>query len=482
MQISSIRCGFATNSSSWHSILYKCRKKAVGQRNDEPFEFGWDWFHLKDSKSKSHYCAAILFESLPRELPYDFKKSIIKDTIGVSIPKEKAGKWSSDIGIDHQSQICLPMSMSRDSIDVEFARDFFHYIIENPDISIGGGNDNEKNHRDRWKADRPFDNFYKTCGESQAGSSVVRKDGDWYTIFNFRTGTKVRLSFVNSPSLYVCSSTPELVDLKITDNCPYGCKFCYQDSTPKGQHADKGKIQDLMYRFSDAQLMEVAIGGGEPTLHPDFANILSTAYYSDIVPNFSTHTMDWTKNEKIVDAVCEYVGGFAISSLNIKVLSELSKWNGARKWNYSTRHYNRPKGTVQIPLGCYTKRELISALKFCDHNWIDVTFLGYKSFGRGKSIKPTDYSWLMDYIKENYWDHFGADTLFVEQFRKKLKNFTDDKLMVGREGRFSCYVDAVKGKIGPSSYCSEELMSDVPERGSEVGKGVKIFSKFPYTN
>lgn len=112
-----------------------------------------------------------------------------------------------------------------------------------------------------------------------------------------------RYSVIPSPS-------PELIDVSITDRCGFGCSYCYQDSTPKGEHARADLIPTLIKGFDHAPY-QIAIGGGEPTGHPDFTSILRETKKLGTVPNYTTAGHNF-KNE-IIDATNRDCGGVAIT-------------------------------------------------------------------------------------------------------------------------------------------------------------------------
>ena len=66
---------------------------------------------------------------------------------------------------------------------------------------------------------------------------------------------------------------PEFYDVKITGNCLGECPWCYMDSKTKDNHYEGAvqKIKDFFGPMDENQRpFQVAIGGGEPTSHPDF--------------------------------------------------------------------------------------------------------------------------------------------------------------------------------------------------------------------
>lgn len=55
---------------------------------------------------------------------------------------------------------------------------------------------------------------------------------------------------------------PNSFDLKITDYCDLGCKFCHEKSTTNGIHGDLSLMMDLVEQLPAGT--EIAIGGGNP--------------------------------------------------------------------------------------------------------------------------------------------------------------------------------------------------------------------------
>ena len=62
----------------------------------------------------------------------------------------------------------------------------------------------------------------------------------------------------------------------------------------------------------------------------------------------------------------------------------------------------------------------------------------------------------------------GVDTLVVQRHGEELRDKlgVQEALMTGEEGKFSMYIDAVSGTMGPSSYCDPSLMVPLLEKGT----------------
>jgi len=112
---------------------------------------------------------------------------------------------------------------------------------------------------------------------------------------------------------------PEFYDVKITGHCEGQCPWCYMDSKKADHHYENinQKIKDYFKPMSkNERPFQVAIGGGEPTSHPDFIESLKTFKELGIEPNYTTNGM-WTSNPQfikpIIDATKKYCGGVAVS-------------------------------------------------------------------------------------------------------------------------------------------------------------------------
>jgi MoaA/NifB/PqqE/SkfB family radical SAM enzyme len=115
---------------------------------------------------------------------------------------------------------------------------------------------------------------------------------------------------------------PEFYDIKLTGYCEGECPWCYMDSKKTDSHYENvvEKINDYFGPMSENERpFQVAIGGGEPTSHPDFIEVLKTFKELGIEPNYTTNGMwaDFNKGTRsmsgIIEATKEYCGGVAVS-------------------------------------------------------------------------------------------------------------------------------------------------------------------------
>lgn len=424
INISNIRFGFATNSSSTHSIIYK----AGLHDNYNGQEFGWGEFTLASPDAKKLYLAQLLYHTINPQLGEELAYVVVHDIFNFPIDTEGY--------IDHQSFMQLPISNLTRNTSLEFFKDLVkHYLKDN--IAIVGGNDNIDDDKElKYSKDIRHNHILPVDTNDNL---ICRKDKEWWIILNTRTGTKMRLSFNDNPKPYTKASSPELVDLKITDQCLNKCGYCYQNSTPNGKHADRNDISNIIWNLSNIGVFEIALGGGEPTLHPYFVNILEDLYYHHILANFTTRNLNWVHNDLMVNAIDKYVSRFGVSISSWDDIENTFKMIPDKLHHKIYFHYIIGTGFLKNILKEYPKDERTLIL------------LGFKKIGRGATYKiynPED-NWLK-WVKDSMWD-IGIDTKLANDYKDKLKD-ENQLLITYDEGKFSCYIDAVEMKMGNCSY------------------------------
>ncbi len=109
---------------------------------------------------------------------------------------------------------------------------------------------------------------------------------------------------------------PEFYDVAINSKCHGGCvKYCYTAATKNGQNFPNiiEKIKSFFGGMTPIQRpYQVALGGaGEPTLSPDFINVLDAFRQLDIAPNYTTNGMHLT--DEVIAATLKYNSGVALT-------------------------------------------------------------------------------------------------------------------------------------------------------------------------
>ena len=246
ISIFNLRIGLACNSSSSHSILMVETSDNI--KTDEYNNFHWNYFTAANTDSKNNYLMHIVQQGIQDILP----PSLHKEFLSKFFTQETTSK---EVGIDHQSVLMIPMNF-KGRPNEEFIKDFQQFLLK-PEVVIAGGNDNDdENHHLKNSSKEFFPDYPKEVDNTHW---IARKDVEknYWTLFNKKCGSKMRFSF-DSQKVPQKATAPELVDIKITDYCPYECEFCYQDSTLKGKHASMESIKKIATELGKAQVLEVA--------------------------------------------------------------------------------------------------------------------------------------------------------------------------------------------------------------------------------
>lgn len=496
MKIHKLRFGHATNSSSSHSLIFLDK---LPSDDVNGVEFGWDYFTAASRESKLDYFGLLIQNALRDVVPPNYVQAVLSQWV------ENPEKLEEGY-IDHESVYIIPMVRRRswpekDTLNEEFIKDLKTYLLQD-NLVILGGNDNYGTH--------PLDtgnSFYLPIPQdARSNRWTARKDekyGYW-VLYERQEGTKIRFSFgapVRDPHEDegrwepTKAFAPELVDVKITSRCPFvgePCyQYCYQASTPDAKHASREKIQSLASGLGKLGVFEVALGGGEPTFHPDFVGILRDFRSQDITPNFTTRSTHWLKDAEKRNQILPEIGAFALSVNDAKAVEKLMT-----TWSHEDLGTLFPniKIAIQYVMGSSSIDTFQSILEACTRYHFRLTLLGYKIHGRGAAIHsnhiyrnpkeiakmkegpkaaPYDYSeWLnkvLQHRKKNYIA-LGIDTALAEEWKKELEIAqVPEQMYETQEGKFSCYIDTVTDQMGPSSYCSKTEMVSLPTETRKWG-------------
>ena len=467
MHLQNLRLGLATNSSSSHSIIFNPQLVASDEYDEY---FGWDFFTLASKQARDKYAAAMIYQNLARDDDYfshDLAMVILRG-LGFEQSILDVYAQSEDdyvIGsIDHQSLYCLPKRYGTNAIDIKFFRDFREYLLRDGMVILGGNDNDDKNHPlfdedhvitlDRYHPD--YSGF------------ICRQDGDWYTLFNPKNGTRATFSFKDNPAEYK-PLTPLLCDYCVSSYCSSNCDFCYVDSTKNGKHADTNDLYRHASMIGHAQVFEVAIGGGDPIECPHLESFIDNLHLHGVpVVNFTTKQHGWLENERFATNLITKIGAFALSVDNNTNQSILDRIVTIFKY----RNYDLEKFTIQIIPAVFSKWSLDHILKWANSNRIRVTLLGFKTTGRGAEYKLTRSKNRYDKFNEDEWievikqlsDHhecpqFAIDTVLAKNSLEILQQLQiPDYLYHVTEGFSSMFINGVENKAGPSSYHLDKLI------------------------
>jgi len=445
MKFVNYRKGFATNSSSTHSVIIT--NSVLSDVTFYSGQYGWETFVFSSEIECRKYILTFLLTSgiVREKIDNEFaseesKKKIIDICLKIAgVEKNQVmdilqNIETNDIYIDHQSHPVLDSNNEiYRLIDQSFnlkpeeytflinsskAKKILDILCKAKNIAILGGNDNNDDERsEKILANKGIIIFYTNILNSWLENQKYRYDPENFAhvLFDTSTGTKIRIT---EKDTYEKAFYPELVDIKITNYCPFECSFCYQASTKKGNHASLESIEKYADILSKMGVFEVALGGGEPTMHPNFVEILEIFRSKGIVPNFTTYNVSWTKDARTFEKILSLVGNIGVSVHNLKDLKKyekiVEKIQKLLEQNREGKFYDfafSKKPMIQHVVGTISEMEFYNLVRTCIFKSYPILLLGYKNVGFGKNFSTVNV--------ENYTTFLS---LMFSEIKKMMKN------------------------------------------------------------
>jgi MoaA/NifB/PqqE/SkfB family radical SAM enzyme len=248
----------------------------------------------------------------------------------------------------------------------------------------------------------------------------------------------------------IFSPVPETVDVSITDKCHFGCSYCYQDSTPDKEHGPKELVETIIKGFKQPPY-QMAIGGGEPTLHPDLPYILKTCRELGTVPNFTT--AGDKMSQRVIDATNEYCGGVAMTFHSFKGI------------DWFVEHYSRLKSSLRCQLNVHViaDKDVAKSLhaladKFKQLGPLNIVLLAYYPDVGRASLESlvTKRVYMKDLPNAIYAARASRSKIAFSEgllpyFLSRPEIGVDTTFAMAMEGNYSCYFDP-EGRISTSSF------------------------------
>jgi hypothetical protein len=257
----------------------------------------------------------------------------------------------------------------------------------------------------------------------------------------YKDGTKVREYDDNVTPKPIF---PESIDIKITDYCDMGCKYCHESSTTKGKHGDLDKLLEIIDVLPSG--CEISIGGGNPLSHPNLISFLNRTKEKGIINNL---TVNQGHLGVYFDTIKYLLENELIYGLGISVISN--------QWKYVQELTKLTDNIVFHVIAGVNDIGVIDRIK--EFKPIPkILILGYKDWGFG-------VNWRTEEVDNNIWKWYvnlphmigkciiSFDNLAIEQLNVK-RFFTKDKwdmFYMGDDFVFTMYIDAVKQEFSPTS-------------------------------
>lgn len=290
---------------------------------------------------------------------------------------------------------------------------------------------------------------------------------------------------------------PELVDLKISNYCPFGCSFCYQSSTREGKHADINRLKKIVDLLSECGVFEIALGGGEPSLYPDLIELIDYINEKGMSVSLTTFNYKIFNNKKLYERFLENkISSIGFSVHKAEDVHKLKKLKTKFEKDFCEMHekknsmsylmisfVRRLKIIGQVVVGAVSSKDFKEIVDASIDTDTHILFLGFKNKGFGSSwnseevlkrIKTSlayiNFAFLTEKREVDPYLYkflsnikfFSIDSKFIELAEQFNQFFSMHKipsfLWLPNEGKFSMYIDGVENKMGKSSYCDDSEM------------------------
>lgn len=270
----------------------------------------------------------------------------------------------------------------------------------------------------------------------------------------YADGTKIR-RYEGEPQ----PEFPESIDVKITNRCDLWCPYCHEQSGD-GEHGD---LRALLTKLEDLPAgVELAIGGGNPLMHPQLPYFLNEAKKRGLIAHITVNERHlWTYRSYLHSLVRDG----RIRGIGVSIPSDGIESNSCLIgdiWTLTELKLSSAHLVYHVICGLH-KVEILDEIR-AFHPGARILVLGYKQFGRGeqfhcKAIDEEIVRWSR--LLPAYMDkvNLSFDNLAIEQLDVK-RLFTKEaweQFYMGDDFTFSMYVDAVERVFAPTSRSSERI-------------------------
>jgi hypothetical protein len=160
--------------------------------------------------------------------------------------------------------------------------------------------------------------FRKTCPQHGTRDDFVCSDAAWYDRMEFALPARMPARFGTEPEHgcpFDCGLCTEheqhtcIGVLEMTSSCNLTCPMCYAGSAPGGRHLSlvdcRRQIDRLVEVEGRAEICQLS--GGEPTVHPQFAEVLAYALSRPIdYVMINTNGIRFAKDDDLVELVARH--------------------------------------------------------------------------------------------------------------------------------------------------------------------------------
>ena len=288
----------------------------------------------------------------------------------------------------------------------------------------------------------------------------VYKNGNMRTCI-FSDGTKIR----ETEDDEFIPDFAENMDIKISNYCDMGCKFCHEGSTKNGKHGDilNHKFVETLHPYQ-----EVALGGGDATSHPDLIPFLHKLKDRKVIVNITVNQRHFEQKQELIKKL---VDEKLIYGLGVSLVNPTDEFISL------IRQY--PNAVIHVINGVLKPSD-IAALS---NKNLKMLILGYKQLRRGNEWYSEDHEniivkqmWLKENLGGiiNNFKVVSFDNLAIEQLevQRLMSQEEWDEFYMGDDGSMTYYIDMVEQKFARSSTANFDKRYDLLDSVDEMFKKI----------
>ena len=257
------------------------------------------------------------------------------------------------------------------------------------------------------------------------------------------------------------------MDIKISNYCDMGCKFCHEGSTKNGKHGDilNEKFIETLHPYQ-----EVALGGGDATSHPDLIPFLQKLKDRKVIVNMTVNQKHFEQKQdlirRLVDEKLIYGIGVSLVNPTDEFISLVKQY---------------PNAVIHVINGVLRP----SDIEVLSDNNLKMLILGYKHLRRGNEWYNEDLENIVVkqmWLKENLADiinHFKVvsfDNLAIEQLdvQRLMSKEEWDEFYMGDDSEFTYFIDMVERKFAKNSTTPLNKRYDLLDSVDEMFEKIRL--------
>lgn len=290
----------------------------------------------------------------------------------------------------------------------------------------------------------------------------IYKNGNMCTRI-FADGTKIR----ETEDDEFIPDFAENMDIKISNYCDMGCKFCHEGSTKNGKHGD---ILDQKFIETLHPYQEVALGGGDATSHPDLIPFLHKLKDRKVIVNMTVNQRHFEQKQelikKLVDEKLIYGLGVSLVNPTDEFVSLIQQY---------------PNAVIHVINGILKPSDVV----MLSDKDLKILILGYKQLRRGGDWYSEDHEniyikqmWLKENLGTiiNNFKVVSFDNLAIEQLevQRLMSQEEWDEFYMGDDSEFTYFIDMVEKKFSKNSTASLNERFDLLESVDDMFEKIRL--------